>query len=775
MPEWSYDAGPDPQTKMGKELIDITAAIPNMPMVSNKIMGKKQKFRPAFGPIPWRMRQDTNAVKILFMGQDGTHIAEAAGRPATAGFGGRAQDFANYFGVNEGAAFINAYAFTIKGQYGVYGSPYFYKTKGKLSVRSANLVSNQLWLMSNHLDSPVVKWRNSLIDWTIRNNKESMKLIVLFGGAARDAIASYAISKGAEVKGRFEAEMQNIQVPELREEYAGGNNTFPSILSKNGEDLYSDIVGEDLDYTKSSDQKKATQSLKNNIKKYMESAVLTKAGPFKNGLINSAQLGGYDLDSMNFNHIETRSLKGIVLDDGSVVENDLIVISLPHPSSLSRTVMDADTYGEGMVAASVRVMKDVSKLNQFKQNGWKIEPDLNKVNLFDQGETYQYGRSDIGPEFYDFGTPKNRMVSKSTARRMSGNPNVVIIGTRDNANFSKKKIENMTNAGRDLDMDNEDLFIARPRSLESRYKFDPGPGTVMAKIMIESLDEKSITMEKAGMNFENDGIAAFNIKTHPSVSDFGHYRGTFNNPEVIMICDPIGYDDLITARALTGTRGQYLHGMFEDLGVDDNYLVIKTVPFGMDGANEKEWATVLAQTNNYRDAIFKEILKNNKPKVIVADGENAFKEAKRLFKGMDIQIVEIERRPEARQYGIKTAAAEIAKVLNINNKNINIRMANIPRTHLSFYSRTWEGTSGDRVITSKGLGFQGIAFAEVVPSWAYSQEAYLKENPADETQVLLNYLRNIGLPLPNERIPTYLNRVHTDSFLDLFIDNQDAA
>ena len=232
MPEWSYDAGPDASTAMGRELIDITANIPNMPEISNKIMGRKQKFRPAFGPIPWRMRQEENKVKILFLGQDGTHIAEAAGRPATAGFGGRAQDLAHYFGVNEGAAFINAYSFTIKGQYGVYNTPYIQTKNGKSSVKSANLVSNKLWAMSNSLKSPIVQWRNDLIDWIIRNNKKSMKLIVLFGGAARDAIATYAKSKGAEVYGRMENSMKNIQVPLTKEEYAGGNNTFPSLLHR---------------------------------------------------------------------------------------------------------------------------------------------------------------------------------------------------------------------------------------------------------------------------------------------------------------------------------------------------------------------------------------------------------------------------------------------------------------------------------------------------------------------------------------------------------------
>lgn len=774
MPEWSYDAGPNPETTMGRELIDITAAIPNMPEISKNIMGRKQKFRPAFGPIPWRMRQDPNSVKILFMGQDGTHIAEAAGRPATAGFGGRAQDFANYFGVNEGAAFINAYAFTIKGQYGVYGSPYIIEKDGEKSVRSANLVSNQLWLMSNHLQSPVAKWRNSMIDWIIRNNKDSIKLIVLFGGAARDAIAGYAQSKGIEVVGRFESEMNNIQVPEMKEQYAGGNNTFPALLSKSGGDLYSEIIGEELDYKNSKDQKRALDSLKNNIQEYMETAVFTKAGLYKNGLINAAQLGGFDLDTMKMNGVVTRSLKGITLDDGSIVENDLIVISLPHPSSLSRTVMDADSYFEGTVAASKRVMRDVSKLDKFRAVGWKIAPDLNKVNFYDQGEDYKYGRSDIGPEFYDFGTPENRMVSKSTARRMSGNPNVVIIGTRDNGKFSKKKITAMTEAAMPAGLIPNDLYIARPRTLVNRYTFDPGPGVEFAKIMKSNLDEDEIMKAKADMSFDENGIDALNIKTHPSISDFGHYRGTFKNPKVIILADPSGYDDIITARALTGSRGQYLQGMMEDLGISEEYLVIKTVPYGMDGATQAEWDVVVNQTKKYRDAIFNKLLDESSPLVVIADGVNAFNEATRILKETKIKIVEVERRPETPNFGIKTAGAELARVLNVNSSP-SPRMASIPRSHLSFYSRVWEGTSGDRVITSKGLEYKGLAFAEVVPKWAFTQEVDLKANVSYDTDILINILRESGLPLPNETIPAFLERMEIENFNRLIFEDKDAA
>ncbi|MBD65103.1 MAG: hypothetical protein CME62_07850 [Halobacteriovoraceae bacterium] len=766
MPQWSYDAGPDLTTMMGRELLDITADIPNMPEISDKIMGRSQKFRPAFGPIPWRMRQEANKVKILFIGQDGTHIAEAAGRPATAGFGGRAQDFANYFGVNEGAAFINAYSFTIKGQYGIYNTPYIYEDDGEQTVRSANLVGNDLWLMSNSLQSPVTKWRNRLIDWIIRNNKKSIKLVVLFGGAARDAIATYAKSKGAEVYGRYEKLMSKIQVPLTKSEYAGGNNTFPSLVAQDGGDLYEDVLGRKLTYRNSSDQKAALQTLRDNLQTYLKKAVFTKGGPYKNGLLNAAQLGGYDLDTMKVNGIETRSLKGIQLDDGTILDEDVIVISLPHPSYLSRTVMDADSYTEGKKKASALVMRDVQLLDKFKVRGWRIEPDLNKVNFYDRGEDYEYGRSDIGPEFYDFGTPENRMVSRSTAKRMSRNANVVIIGTRDNGKFSSSEIKKMTQAKPAPGINPESLFIARPSAMPEKEQFDPGPGLDMAREMIVNLDQKALFKTKEGMSFEKDGIDAYYVKSHPDVGDFGHYRGTFNNPKIIVLADPSGYDDLITARALTGTRGQYLQGMLNEMGVKDDYLLLKTVPVAMDGATSEEWKYVLEKTNKYRERVLKRVMRSADPILVIADGEYAIAEAKRLLKKEGLPIIKLRRTKADLSLDVTAAQEQLAVFNSFSDVQLSGKMANIPRTHLSFYSRVWEGTSGDRVITSEGTKYKGLAFAEVVPSWAYNQKKELSAENQKAIQEMLNTLEEQGLPLPYEKVPRYLDRTQIDPSYD---------
>jgi hypothetical protein len=777
LPRWSYDAGPNPDTALGRELIDITADIPNMPAISKQIMGKKQKFRPAFGPIPWRMIPGENKVKMLFIGQDGTHIAEAAGRPATAGFGGRAQDLAKYFGVNEGAAFINTYSFTIKGQYGIYNTPYFFTKNGETKVRFANLVSNQLWAMSMGLDSPITKWRNDLIDWIIRNNKDSMKLIVTFGGAARDAIATYAISKGATVEAFELKNMDKIQVAETKEQYAGGNNTFPSLVARDGGDLYQDLVGRKLNYSKSKDQKLAAGTLVADLEKVLKNAVFTKGGPHKNGLLNAAQLGGYNLGKMKIKGFYTRSLKGIELNDGTTLENDVLVVELPHPSSLSRTVMDAGDYAEGKKKASERVMKKVKALNKYRDAGWRIEADPGQVNQYDQKKNYTYGRSDIGPEFYDFGTPKNRMVSKSTARRMSGNANVVIIGTRDNGKFNNGKIKKMTNAKAAIGLNNDDLFIARPKSGEARYTFDPGPGEKLAKIMVENLDLKKIFTPKEGMSFEEHGIDAYNVKSHPSVSFFGNYRGTFNNPEVIIMADPMGYDDIVTARALTGARGQHLHALMQDAGVNDNYLVFKTVPFAMDGASKKEWETVVEQTKEYRSKVMAEVLKTGKPKLVIADGLFAFREALRIFKDKGVTVLSLRRRGNNPTHQIKRLVEKFNILGTFGKVEHKVRMANIPRTHLSFYARVWEGTSGDRVITSDGKKYKGIAFAEVVPSWAYNQSLPLTKSSEDGVQKILFEMKSQGLPLPYEKIPRYLERINHDAefkyedFRDIFSDD----
>jgi hypothetical protein len=732
---WAFDPGPNPNDKMGKELIDLVASQPNMPGISQQVLGS-QKFRPAFGPTLWRMIQKPNSVKILFIGQDGTHIAEAAGRTATAGFGGRAQDMAAHFGVNTSAAFMNTYAFTIRKQYGVFSTPVIFEQNGKLDVEFPTVVDNGTWLMSQDLNSPMVKWRNGLIDWIIRNNKDSLKMIVLFGGSAQDSIGAFVESKGGKVGTMFSAEelaSQKVKVPLFKSEGAGSNKIYPVMLDKNGRNFnYASILGRVPKFDDPKDQTEIIKAIEANLESVASQVSLPTSGVGGSGVAHPAQIGGYELTDININGQKTISLRGLPLSDGSKIENDILVAEFPHPTSLSMPGGDPNA----------RVEAKMKPLKSFvaKNKSWFIEPDQGMTNKFANGQAYRYGRADLAPDYYDFGTPNNRMVSVSSASRMSGKPNVVVIGTREKAQFDMKQITAAENAKTDMsDISTDEMFNSRPRIPATRYAFDRGPSETMARIMKENLNLKNIKALNA-------------VQTHiDDVGDFGHYRGTFANPKVVILADPDGVDDIVTSRALTGTRGQHLHGLMKHIGVNDQYLVIKTVPFGMDGAVKAQWTALLDETKDYRANVFKEIMKNGKPALIIADGNFASQEIEKLAAG--VPFVKINRSGMDNNSGIAEAVAEIAAKSSFKKTSGALKMANIPRSHLGFFSRVWEGTSGTRVFTAISAADKGLAYAIVVPRWAASQKV-VKQSPEEKRAVdaLLQVMNGQKLPQNGEGV-----------------------
>ncbi|HRO66245.1 MAG TPA: hypothetical protein PL182_01630, partial [Pseudobdellovibrionaceae bacterium] len=225
---WEYNAGPDPKTAEGRALIDLYAGLPEYSVMSDQIMDQ-QKFRYIFGLMMARTSFDKNDVKILFIGQDATHIAEAAKQPGTSGFGARVQSVGNYFGVDQGVSTTNAFLSTIKGQYGSFDHLFVeFDKAGTPQLRQSSFVDNRLWMLANGADSEIRKQREAFWEWTIKNNPESMRLMILFGGAARDAFAEFLISRGAKVSPKLNTErLANIRVPETKLVHAGGNNEFP--------------------------------------------------------------------------------------------------------------------------------------------------------------------------------------------------------------------------------------------------------------------------------------------------------------------------------------------------------------------------------------------------------------------------------------------------------------------------------------------------------------------------------------------------------------------
>ncbi|MCB0420728.1 MAG: hypothetical protein KDD61_07015, partial [Bdellovibrionales bacterium] len=437
---WSSDSGLNPNNPLDRELLDIYATqYPFMPGYSKELLGK-DKFRGDFGPTLWRAVLEQ--FQIIGMGQDATHIAEASGRTATAGFGGRVTQFMEYFGAVNGV-WLNAFANTIKGQYGAYGSPIVYfDNKGQPQVKYTGFVDTPLWMMSQDLTSPMVEARNNIIEWILRKSLDneqrgstSAKLFALFGGAARDAMASFIISRGGKVGTRTsEVQAKKTQVPEMKLMYAGGNNEFPVPLNKEGKDLYQELAkkyeGRRLNYKKAEDQSLAQNLLRKHLSEVLGEMAFTYGGPNRNGMIHAAQLGGYDLWNVEINGEKTISLKGLRLSDGTTIKHDILFVQFPHPSALSRMSKED---------ASSSVNKALKVLEPYAKKGWKITPEDGLRNKYAAGVPYVYGRTDIGPQNYDFGAPRNRMVPVSSAVRNGSNK--ITIGIRDPAKFPSEDVK----------------------------------------------------------------------------------------------------------------------------------------------------------------------------------------------------------------------------------------------------------------------------------------------------------------------------------------------
>ncbi|NUM58060.1 MAG: hypothetical protein HUU56_05470 [Bdellovibrionaceae bacterium] len=758
--KWEYNPGPDPQTKAGRELVDLYAELPEYMVMSEELMDE-QKFRYTFGLMLTRTSFDPNAVKILFVGQDATHIAEAAKQPGTSGFGARVQSIGNYFGVDQSIATTNAFLSTIKGQYGALNHPVIEKNdRGVEVIRMMPYVDNEFWLMANGKESEIVIKREEFWEWMIKNNPESMRLFILFGGAARDAFAEFLIARGAKVQAKLTDEkLKKLRVPETKMENAGGNNEVAVPIDKEGRDIYQLLVNEKdakkkLDYSDPNDMKLALDTFREAGARAISMMVFTDGGLYGSGVLNAAQLGGYDLESVEINGVKTNSLKGLKLSDGTLVQENIAFTMSQHPSSLSRLTPEQ---------ASRALKESFTRLNKLKEEtGWFIEPDQDSYgkkmrNRWSEGLDYEYGRADIRQGYFEFGAPEDRRVSRADASRLD--KQTIVAGTREKAKFDYQTVKKAKWSQPSSPKSADDLWSVRQRSLAERYVFDRGPGNEIAKLMMNTIDRSLLFKPKADKtkidskgndkSFETYGIDAFNTKTHPGTGLFGFHRGSFETSKVLILADPHGIDDWLTSRALTGARGQYLNGLMNDLGFKDDYLVLKTVPVGMDGATAEEWEYVRKNTELYREAIIKKALENKNIEMVFTDGEVAQKEMYRILSKLKInnlKVVALQRKEMDPSIDINQVKLELKKQgLQEMATVITGKAKDIPRAHLTWWSRIWEGTGGVDFVVDATDSNRGGVRAVIAPNWVAQQQVHAQERVRISIEKIIKIIQDAGL------------------------------
>ncbi len=114
-------------------------------------------------------------------------------------------------------------------------------------------------------------------------------------------------------------------------------------------------------------------------------------------------------------------------------------------------------------------------------------------------------------------------------------------------------------------------------------------------------------------------------------------------------------------------------------------------------------------------------------------------------------------RDDLRQdFGVQQAGQIAAKQLGVKT-TITSRMLDIPRSHLPWWARIWEGTSGDRVVDALGKDRGGVR-ALVVPNWVVKQKVIQRPAVVESIAKIKARLKELGLRLGGESVEDFLKR-----------------
>lgn len=744
-PGVGYNPGPDVSTEMGRRYLDILANAPDYGWISVLLIGE-QRFRPVWGPTFSRMNFAPNSIVAIAIGQDLTHKAEFAKKNATAAYGAAAEDQGEHVGAKGEMGFINHYAPTINGQYGSAGSPVILLDEaGKpQSLLSVTHIDNGFWTLSTDERSLVTKTRHELLDWIFTNNQDSLRLVVLYGGAARDGFATWVQSKpGGQVGTVYDPKLlSRTRIPVMKKVSTGGNGQATYPLTKTGEDLYARVLGRPLEYKLPQyppegfvpDIQLARQKLKDELPKWFDEMALMEGGIEGSGLVHPAQIGGYDVaHQMMINGQNTISLKGLKISDQLTLRNHILALDFPHPTRM---------FINGREWAAKEFSKLMPVIEWFMQNeGYRVNPFTEALSDLEKGLPYSFDMAGTDPRTYPFGTPLNRMQSKSDAVRAG--VNVIIDGSKNKTAILKKQTPAQKAKGEfpQYDLSQQikamarqtphqyppetELWSTHPRGEQYRYRFDPGPPAGYERIF-------------------KHGFPKSLIELQPTTGDFAHYRGFFQGAEALVLYTPTDLSDILTERAATGEAGQYLQSALDQRGFGRKPLILKTAPFVYQPWDPAGWEKIVSETPDYRRRLIGKVLEENAPRFIIVDDVKVQAELQTILgAGSKIPVIFWARDLNVASSGVKELAESLRFIPGANQAPFKLEMHDIPRNQLYFDAHWWEGTSGERVITASDPKFRGKVFAGVVPDWAAKQKFTPPAGQVQSVTELKDWLQNV--------------------------------
>ena len=276
----------------------------------------------------------------------------------------------------------------------------------------------------------------------------------------------------------------------------------------------------------------------------------------------------------------------------------------------------------------------------------------------------------------------------------------------------------------------KDLPFEPPKNKFTRTQYDEGPTEFINEMM--SFYQAVISSEHAT-----------EIVQDLSFGPTGIYRGSLEVPEFLIIADQQGHTDMFSGRALTGYSGQQLQAFLNGAGLQNKYLIIRTLPVDcLDQASNKLGCKKLNKDSNVdkkRENLLISILRKKPIKSIITFGENAKDISDRLRTNLPRYDINPKSENLTGEFEQLFEKIKIDKFIDSNQKYRRSNFSPIPRSDLPYSSRWWMGTSGDRVsrsvnminltvsngrVRSYDLGTSnGNYYKLYAPSWATSWRA----------------------------------------------------
>ncbi len=440
--------------------------------------------------------------------------------------------------------------------------------------------------------------------------------------------------------------------------------------------------------------------------------------------------------------------------DASMITPGAKAIGVMHPGAASARNGGSGAAGDLKVQFANRAEVVAKWIQQDKE--W-LQPDEGSSPDFSKAYAYK----DAGIPYRDFAFGTNwRMGNDGTATNRRGADGIQIYsangcynnavrlptGRCDSAAKPKTialKYDEPTDLESDVKMTSYDVPYESPKSKEGRRLFDEGPGTFANTLM----------GMKAG------GWPDFNSLGVTQDKSFGYgaiYRGNLKNPEVVILADQESHDDMFSTRALTGTGGQRLQKYLSTLGIENNYVIVRTLPVDtLDLTTEKVKEIALnAAVVKVRNSILKSILELDKTKVIITIGEVAEAALEKSKEAKEIKTFNLKSGIDASH--IKQWQKEASAIAEVLNKKIeteyNGELMAIPRQDLPSHTRFWMGTSGSRayrayLMKGKEKIWNGDYYQFQAPTWVNA-----KNYPASVSEILKpkredpnNYVESLDL------------------------------